>query len=924
MSAVLSLKLLLFISVLLIVPRPASASGGGALVDRTDFSSQQSYTGTGIQPISFLWKYGDRERPLDGVMLDGYGSELRFQIKPSSGKNLTLELREFRTERDQSPAYLIHVDNRPVAFRCRRFLSTGPISAFIDLSDRATAQTAEIRITNRNEKPICFSEAYLYENLESYVQQKGFSQPMHVGPTIRPNDSVERLKEIRAMLPECDEMKPMCLLAAAPVANLAPADLRKWLEDVISKCAEADLPLELQLVTWWAGTPGGLDGEGGSWHDPEYQQINYVPSEKQYFLAVPNRWSSTPWLTVRHPRLNAFKRMQFKRAGQLLREIKEQYQFEQKPFPVMSLVIDNEVTYWGAGMPETPVGILADVNPVMVAAAKAEGVQLNPEDGFSEEEIDFLRRSLRVYNREMAQGLVEGLGNSSLRDITYTHTWANGPVFDDPSEAYETGVLKEIRMGGEWNYTRAEQLAYTDLEREFGIPAAINVELGGQKTFCEEIPFAFAAGSRHASMFNADDELLKVTFDQIRERGWDDYPPVPWRKSLLEFDFTTDEWEQYITGDDVHVQAIGSKDGFLLHGKNLEQPNRCQMHLDAKTLTRDGVLPKLWLRYRARAFVFLQPSDEAYLIIRAGRTPENLKQVERLTNASGWYQLDLSEISEGSEHLYLEYEFHPLGLHGWVGLFDLAFEIPWEEESLLHCNRSYRADRLRAESRLAGWRADAVWTLQQCHELSNRIPADALGSLHDLMMRHEYRQVHEEGLALLHQARQETHQPCDLPSPNRTVRGQLRSAGGGSIRFSPYHEGYTYESVVVSETAETFLVLNGEQEKLDKLNALKAGDDLELEIQQGQVVRLMAHRAQATGVVVSASPATAFSLPKVQIEGGELLDIDSRCSITDRTGEVQGGSCPLVTDKRLFEPGDKVTMRWNPSRKRIVEIRPEN
>jgi len=909
---------------LLLGTRPSVALGAGALVDHVEFDHTRTYSGTGVQAVSFTWTFGDRTLPLSGVQLGSRDSRLHFKLRVREGRNLTLELREFRTADGQSPAYLVCVGGKPVAFRCRRYVGTGSISAFIDLPDCEPKQSLRIEIVNRNDKPISFSEAYLYEDLESFVVEKDFSQPMFVGPTIRHNDSVERLNEIRAMLPDTEQMKPMCLLAAVPVANLSPGDLQEWLDDALTRCAEADLPLELQVVTWWAGTPGGLDGKGGCWHDPEYQQINYVPSEGRYFLAVPNRWASTPWLTVRHPRLNAFKQKQFQRAGQILRGLKERYQSDGKPFPVLSIVIDNEVTYWGAGMPETPVGILADVNPAMVTAARQEGVILNPEDGFSDEEIAFLRRSLRVYNRQMAQGVVEGLGNSDLRDLVYTHTWALGCVFDDPAEAYEAGVLKEVRMGGEWNYTRAEQLAFTDLDREFGIPAAINIELGGQKTFCEEIPFAFAAGSHHASMFNADDELLQVTFREIKEHGWPEYAPVPWRHHLLKLDFTTDEWMNYITGEDVHVQAIGSRDGYLLHGKTLEQSNTCRMHLKAKELTSEGVFPKLWLKYRARSFVFQKVSDDAYLIIRAGKTPGSLQQVERLTNASGWYHVDLSTLTEGEEALYLEFEFHPLGLVGWVGLFDLVFEVPWEEELLLRCNRSYRADRLRAESQIAGWRADAAWTLQRCQEMGEKIPAKTLRQLKSLMRNHDYRQVHEQGLLALSKRRTETYLPIELPSPNRSERGQLRSAGGNSLRFSPYDEGYTYQSVVVSETADMTLVTNGETQTLQGLTGLQAGDDIEMTIHDNQVTCLVAHRSEATGVVVNASPATAFSLPTIQIEGGALLDIDSRCSITDRTGEAQHGSCPLVTDKRLFEPGDRVTMRWNPFRKRVVEIRPAN
>ena len=152
-----------------------------------------------------------------------------------------------------------------------------------------------------------------------------------------------------------------------------------------------------------------------------------------YSLAVPNRWHSVPWLTTRHERLNAFKAERFRIAGQLLRELWEE---SKGNLPFLGFVLDNEVAYWGAGMPGTPREIIADVNPVIVKAAQQEGVTLDPTDGLSEPEIAFLRANLRIYTRQMGEGFLQGLGNCALRERVFTHTWCSGSYYENPDQAY--------------------------------------------------------------------------------------------------------------------------------------------------------------------------------------------------------------------------------------------------------------------------------------------------------------------------------------------------------------------------------------------------------------------------------------------------------------------------------------------------------
>ena len=880
-----------------------------ALIDHLRFPRP----GDAKAAASFTWHIGDRTMPLSGVTVSPHGS-LNFTIRAGAGP-LTLELREFRTTDHQSPAYTVALNGKPLAFRCREYQAAGPASAFVDLPDGLGAQVT-VSLTNRADTPLYISEAFVYRDLEAYARQRGFLQPMRLGPTVDSRVSRERLEAIRALLPATDALQPMASVAVFAVAYWSPEYTAQTLKDALATSLAAKMPLELQLITWWAGTPFGSDGHGGRWSDPEYQQVTYDPDTGKFGLSVPNCWSSTPWLTTAHPTLNAFKAACFEDAGRMLRA-----EFDRAAagggtaatFPVMSLVMDNEVTYWGAGMPNTPLHLQADFNPAMVRKARAEGVVLDPKDGISSAEMAFLRRNLRDYNRQMAAAVMSGLGNCPLRDRVYTHTFMGGWCFDNPMQATEAGVLDGVRLGGEW-----AEGSVLDQHRELGIPANINAELGGCKTSVASlIAESYAAACDHVTLFNIPDEGLAATRDELAH-GWSEIPPTPWRKRLLFEDFSHgDSWKKLFTGADVDVETIWPGPMRALRGNQIGQSGRALVHLTAAATVGKPAFDRLAVNYKARAFVLNQHTPEAYLALRAGATPDSLHEVSRIHDASGRFQVDLSDIARGHSDLYLEFEFHPLGLQGWVCLYDLALEEPWDCEALLLPNRSYRADRLRAESAIVGWRADAAWALQA----AGRAAASegvALRQAQEAFSQGDYRQAQTLAQGALDRHRPDTYRPWQPPAPDRVETGEARDASATEIVLDPYEGGFLNRRVPVAPDAAIRLTENGVEKRLANSGEIRDGDDLRLTIHEGRVVSLVATRGSAEGPVATITPATAFSLLQVQLAGGELRSVRSITTVKGRGPARDPAACPVVVGDAPFAVGDVVRIRWNPHTGRIV------
>ncbi|PIW12983.1 MAG: hypothetical protein COW34_12115, partial [Armatimonadetes bacterium CG17_big_fil_post_rev_8_21_14_2_50_66_6] len=614
---------------------------------------------------------------------------------------------------------------------------------------------------------------------------------------------------------------------------------------------------------------------------PEYQQVTFDPATGQFGLSIPNHWSSVPWLTTRNARLNAFKARCFRTFGQLVRA--EWDAFEARhgvppsdAFPLRTIVLDNEITYWGAGNPGTSATLQADFNPAVVAAALEQGVTLDPRDGLADAEKDFLRHSLRQCNREMAAGLLGGLGDCPLTDRVYTHTFMRGWCFDNAVQATEVGVLHNVRMGGEWGEVSSHGLSMLDVHRELGVPVDINCELGSASTAEGVANLAYAAGCAEVALFNLSDDGVRATVEAV-SKGWQSLPPEPWRPAVFHQDFEqADAWRKTFEVEGVRREGIG--DRHALAGTEVNKSSFARFHVAARDLLGAPTFDRLCLNLDARAFLFQQVSEDSYLAIRVGPDAASLTEVARFTNMAARRRVDLTRVVRGQTEALIEFEFHPLGLPGWVAVFEVSLEVPWAEETLLATNRSYRADRLRAESALVAHRAETAFPLRR-----DPVP----------------------------------FAPYVPPAPDREEAGEARGPVGAAVVFDPYEGGFMDRRVPVAEGCKITLDENGVAKEVAG-NAILGGDDLALTIRRGMVTKIHARRCSALGRVIAFEPATPFRLAQLHVEGAPLMPLDSRTTVRGRLTDRKPASCPLVVGSRDFQPGDVAALRWNPTRRRVI------
>jgi hypothetical protein len=794
------------------------------------------------------------------------------------------------------------------------------MTTFVDLPQDRVAEGAVLTLRNQGAEVLNLESVSLHLDLEGEVRRKGMWQPLRLGPTFHWPITPAQLQALRETVPSNDDFAPLAGLPVFAIAHWPPELIHERLQQAFTVAEQENVPLELQLNTWWAGTPSGSDGVGGRWYDPAYQQVTYRTETGEFGLSVPNRWSCVPWLTVASPRLNQFKQRQFQTVGRQLREL-----LDRNPaLPLLSLVLDNEVAYWAAGMPDMPADLQADFNPGMVADAEAEGLVLDPRDGLDTREMEFLRGRLRRYNRDMASALLDGLGQNPARWQVFTHTYMGGWGFDSEAQATEVGVLEGVRMGGEWGgHAPGDNADLLDWHRELGVPANINCELGGSATAAAPVWSAYAAGCSHITLFNLSQEALERTVEDLGQS-----PPADLgqgrcrRPSLLFEDFQDQEsWRTLLTDDEVELERIWPTTDWALVGRQVGVPNRTRMCLEAEQTLGRPRFERLAVRLRGRAFVHQQPVSEAYLAVHAGTTPDDLQEITRFSDSSGQWDIVLTEVAQGQERVWVELELFPLGLAGWVCVFDLTVEEPWPHENLrTGVLPAPSVQTLRARSLLVGWRSDAAFLLQDCERQGLDDESEVL-TARRAWADGRYRDAVVHARAALLRAQPDTHRPWAPPSPDRVEHGELRNRGDAVLWIDPYDLGVMGRRIALAPSCTFHLETNGDRIEFGNTAPLLPGDDVQVWIEDGVGARIVARRGTATAEVLAFAPCTAFQLPVLGLAGLDPMPVSSTTAIQGTAEETRPVSCPLQVGDRPVTPGDTVEGRWNPETGRFVAVR---
>jgi len=374
----------------------------------------------------------------------------------------------------------------------------GPLTFFVRVR-RGTVGTVRISPLSLCKPPLIASvRGVTEEELRSILANDRFLL-MGLIPHGAPESRSSWADVLAAKLPSRPDMNiTRGFSAEIRYANCAPQDVREQLRTCMAWSIKHNMPAMLGLVSWWSGTPLRVpDGRGGTFGDLQYQQVCYSPDfehdddprlaamlgeryNRHYGLSVPNQWSSTPWLTMNSPALNRYRYLRLDEAVETLSELSKK-----SASWIGCIYLENEPRYWDtaceAGNPKAGrqgKELWADFNPLVVGAARRDGVGLDPSDGLSNEELSWLHRNVGAYNQDMVDAFRLSLSKRKFgRDIpVYTHSlqhrdmFPGGPINHPASEwAYADGAWTGIE--GMWSlpsdFTRLREWGpWSNLNRE--------------------------------------------------------------------------------------------------------------------------------------------------------------------------------------------------------------------------------------------------------------------------------------------------------------------------------------------------------------------------------------------------------------------------------------------------------------------------
>jgi hypothetical protein len=691
--------------------------------------------------------------------LEEEGSFVSFQVRLQPGSVNTLEIEEVYGREHGVRGYLILLDDEPVYFRNWEARGAGPVHYFVQLPTSEKA-SATVKLVNCAPTSVRVSRAWVFADLERYVEEHELDVPFFMAPTLRlgfldPEADVAKVLQIRESVGAHRHVKPAWTTWIG-YAQLSDREIVRQIDHVLEVADKAQMPVQICLDTWWAQTPMGTDGSGGSWLDIPYQQVVYNQTQQRYQLSIPNQWSNTPWLTVNHPHLNEFKTRRLHFAASHLAARYRELLAEGHEDLILAINLDNEPVYWASG--NAGLGsdlLLADFNAATVEKARRDGVRLDPEAGLDHEARLWLSRNLLEYNELIASAAAEALGRDAavvdadgvrpagdlLRHNIYTQAVVSNadityPMLDERWPFWETAAPASARVGGEWNSNSERVIEGVTHQIALGRNAAVNAECSNDPQKIAGVLPAYTLGQRYIALYNYPLDQMHVAAAELDDLSHA-VPPFVYQKVLLETRFDTDEWrDQVFSHEHIQTGLIGNTAAVAAFSQSNQKPGVLAYRLEAPSEAFDGLAVEL----NGRAFVHRAKDAAVHMRVLAGPTedPAGMREAGRFHDSGDLGMVrryDLTDAARERPHIFVRIEIHAPGVPddvmSWCSVYRIRFTTPWPAGLMRDLPpQDHSPVTLRRQNLLVSWRRDAELAIASLQEyLRNSGPDDATWNL---------------------------------------------------------------------------------------------------------------------------------------------------------------------------------------------------
>ena len=419
-------------------------------------------------------------------------------------KSLSILIREIHSADLSTFGYTVSVNGKKVYFRSCEQLVAAPYAYFFSVDPAFCYDTGKItlKIESVSSEPFCIEEVTAVTDIEDIAKENGYTDKMDI---LVFNGKHDKIIEDYGNF---DNFKVGVQAQTGFLGHTAET-LAGIAKNAIDKSLATDTPLSFMTSRWWGHSPGGPDGEGGYFSDYKYGQVCYNREKKRYQATTPNMWGSTLWTTMNSKLQNKIASQKLSDLASYISDYSALVSLkENKPAPLVRTVMEWGSGYWPDG----------DFSDEVVQAAKDEGVILNPEDGLSEEEINFLNKNIGTYNHLIAIDYTKGYGNDGiianngkvqyptdcLSENIFTHCLQDSlyPSYDTRHPGWRSGV-------GPYMYPSSEMYAFTDdrhlaYQLTYGPLSCVNLEMTmlNEASFTDYLFRTYALGMEFLTMFN--------------------------------------------------------------------------------------------------------------------------------------------------------------------------------------------------------------------------------------------------------------------------------------------------------------------------------------------------------------------------------------------------------------------------------------
>lgn len=492
------------------------------------------------------------------VELAARNAYIEFKMPVPTTGAVTLDIEEIHERSDAKIAYTVTVNGTTVGTRSYDPNSTGPNHFFMDVpaSVHGGADTMTVRITDSRYSwgtygNVRIRRVWALPDVDVLASAQGVATKMKLGimlPEVPTNKTIDQLRSLVESYQK-DGVYEVALCWEMNYMIWGKEGTEPQINHVLNAAAEIGAPLYLGISSWWGGTPtDGMDGEGGSWSDPKYSQVSSKVNSNKYSLTTPNEFSNTPWNTMNNDNYNTVRAERIKETIAYIQRRSTEMTMGGTSLPTVHLYTENEPYYWPLNWAVSDNdGEYGDFNPATVADAKADGVTLNPDDGMSDAELDWLFKNLHTYISEVGEAFMDGAGTNYitiengnvtypqqlLTDKSYTHSMLATSLYtghDINERAWENHILNTIHMGGEYNDVLAatrdsqpssgsmdnmiEDLRALQYMASYGSHANVNCEYIGMDDGFGIIPQYYAYGVDGTVIYNITN--TQDDFDLVR------------------------------------------------------------------------------------------------------------------------------------------------------------------------------------------------------------------------------------------------------------------------------------------------------------------------------------------------------------------------------------------------------------------------